>query len=164
MAIATSNWTDTRVETVKTLWLDGLSAAEIARRMGGTTRNAVIGKVHRLGLKGRGTPAEPGRVRRAARPIEPRAKRQPKPVRAHVPAPPRGIFICEPAPVRMDAPGSETVLTIRGSQCRWPIGDPSSESFTLCGRNKERGAYCCEHGQLAYRGAPVLATSLLKYA
>src|SRR6202051_4654018 len=57
-------WTDERVELLKKLWADGLSAAQIAAELGGITRNAVIGKVHRLGLSGRakstlGTPRKP---------------------------------------------------------------------------------------------------------
>src|SRR4029453_6321983 len=50
-------WTDERVELLKKLWADGLSASQIASRLGGVTRNAVIGKVHRLGLAGRATTA-----------------------------------------------------------------------------------------------------------
>ena len=46
-------WTDERVETLKKLWAEGLSASQIAAALGGVTRNAVIGKVHRLGLSGR---------------------------------------------------------------------------------------------------------------
>src|SRR5258706_16323610 len=46
-------WTDERVELLKKLWGDGLSASQIAGELGGITRNAVIGKVHRLGLSGR---------------------------------------------------------------------------------------------------------------
>ncbi|HEX9322035.1 MAG TPA: GcrA family cell cycle regulator, partial [Xanthobacteraceae bacterium] len=46
-------WTDERVELLKKLWADGLSASRIAAELGGVTRNAVIGKVHRLGLSGR---------------------------------------------------------------------------------------------------------------
>jgi len=48
-------WNDERVELLKKLWADGLSASQIAGRLGGVTRNAVIGKVHRLGLSGRAT-------------------------------------------------------------------------------------------------------------
>ncbi len=47
------SWTDERVETLKKLWTDGLSASQIAAELGGITRNAVIGKVHRLGMSGR---------------------------------------------------------------------------------------------------------------
>ena len=49
------SWTDDRVEMLKKLWGEGLSASQIAGRLGGVTRNAVIGKVHRLGLSGRAT-------------------------------------------------------------------------------------------------------------
>src|SRR5215470_8051732 len=51
------SWTDERVELLKKLWSDGLSASQIAAQMGGVTRNAVIGKVHRLSLSGRARPA-----------------------------------------------------------------------------------------------------------
>jgi GcrA cell cycle regulator len=47
------NWTDERVEKLKKLWADGLSASQIAAQLGGVSRNAVIGKVHRLNLPGR---------------------------------------------------------------------------------------------------------------
>ena len=53
------SWTDERVETLKKLWIDGLSASQIAKQLGGVTRNAVIGKVHRLGLAGRAVPSRP---------------------------------------------------------------------------------------------------------
>ena len=47
------SWTDERVETLKTMWSEGKSASQIAKELGGVTRNAVIGKVHRLGLSNR---------------------------------------------------------------------------------------------------------------
>ena len=59
------SWTDERVELLKKLWTEGLSASQIASRMGGVTRNAVIGKVHRLGLSGRATPTRAARPRPA---------------------------------------------------------------------------------------------------
>ena len=60
------NWTDERVELLRKLWADGLSASQIAAQMGGVSRNAVIGKVHRLKLSGRGkqTSSQP-RVKKA---------------------------------------------------------------------------------------------------
>ena len=67
-------WTDERVEMLKKLWADGLSASQIAKQLGGVTRNAVIGKVHRLGLSGRATPSRP--VRRPA--PTPRTTREPR--------------------------------------------------------------------------------------
>ena len=59
-------WTDERVELLKKLWAEGLSASQIAGRLGGVTRNAVIGKAHRLGLKGRPSPIK----RQANKPVE----------------------------------------------------------------------------------------------
>ena len=47
------SWTDERVETLKKMWNEGQSASQIAKELGGVTRNAVIGKVHRLGLSNR---------------------------------------------------------------------------------------------------------------
>ena len=65
------SWTDERVELLKKLWTDGLSASQIAAQLGGVTRNAVIGKVHRLNLSGRAKPppARRGRARRSSFPL-----------------------------------------------------------------------------------------------
>ena len=65
-----AGWTEDRVGALKKLWLEGQSASQIAKALGGgVTRNAVIGKVHRLGLSGRATPSQPSRtVFRAPRP------------------------------------------------------------------------------------------------
>jgi GcrA cell cycle regulator len=162
-------WTDERVETLKKLWQDGLSASQIAKQLGGVTRNAVIGKVHRLGLSGRATPSKP------ARPVF----KAPRPARATVaPSAPRRIAepmvaTPAPAPVRYvdEAPGSATVLTLGAHMCKWPIGDPASDNFTFCGRRIGEGPYCVEHAQVAYQpsqakkrsGATELARSLRRY-
>ena len=104
-------WTDERVENLKKLWQDGLSASQIAKQLGGVTRNAVIGKVHRLGLSGRATPSKPARPvfkaprpqRAVAQPAAPRRIAEPLVAQAPVPAPVRYID---------EAPGSATVLTV----------------------------------------------------
>ena len=84
------NWTDDRVEQLKNLWTEGLSASQIARALGGVTRNAVIGKVHRLGLAGR---ASPSRSDRPRLPIAPKVS-----MRSHVPPAP----IVEEDPLTFD--------------------------------------------------------------
>ncbi len=173
-------WTDERVETLKKLWLDGLSASQIAKQLGGVTRNAVIGKVHRLGLSGRATPSQP------QRPVF-KAPRAPRPAVAAAPAPRRpaepvvieaAAAIAAPASAVPavaafnEEPGSATVLTLGAHMCKWPIGDPSSDGFTFCGRRSEReGPYCSEHARVAYqpqqkksgKGATELARSLRRY-
>src|ERR1700689_3208048 len=75
------SWTDERVEQLKSLWTEGLSASQIARTLGGVTRNAVIGKVHRLGLAGRAPRP------RAERPRLPMAPKAPS-IRSHLPSAP----------------------------------------------------------------------------
>ncbi len=87
------SWTDERVETLKKMWAEGQSASQIAKELGGVTRNAVIGKVHRLGLSNRVGPggkdedeAEEAPVAAAPRP-EPVRTPPPEPVRAAEPAP-----------------------------------------------------------------------------
>jgi len=69
------SWTEDRVEVLKKLWAEGHSASQIAKELGGVTRNAVIGKVHRLGLSGRATPSRP--VKRPPRLARPKPRVQP---------------------------------------------------------------------------------------
>ena len=184
-------WTDERVETLKKLWLDGLSASQIAKQLGGVTRNAVIGKVHRLGLSGRAAPSQPvGTVFKAPRPARAPATaipvaRQVAPVVEAVveavAAPPKP----KPAPAvqtQAQAPsqaialaperGSATVLTLGARMCKWPIGDPSSDEFSFCGRrSSEDGPYCVDHARVAYQphhskkkaGSSDLARSVRRY-
>ena len=145
-------WTDERVESLKKLWLEGLSASQIAKQLGGVTRNAVIGKVHRLGLSGRAAPSQPQRsVFRAPRPA--RAPVAAAPVaRRPAPAP-----IAAPTQVALrEEPGSATVLTLGAHMCKWPIGDPSTDEFSFCGRRTggDEGPYCREHAQIAYQPQP----------
>ena len=134
------NWTDDRVEQLKNLWTEGLSASQIARALGGVTRNAVIGKVHRLGLAGRAAPA------RAERPRVPSAPRVS--FRHHVPPPP----VIEEEPIVFDDGSHATVLTINDRMCRWPIGDPAKDEFHFCGRAPRSGSpYCEAHARKAYQ-------------
>src|SRR5471030_2349535 len=143
-------WTDERVSTLKKLWLEGLSASQIAKQLGGVTRNAVIGKVHRLGLSGRAAPSQPQRPafkpQRVARPAIP----TPQAVRRVAMAPTLPV---EPIH-RIEEPGSATVLTLGAHMCKWPIGDPSTDNFSFCGRRTgEDGPYCIEHARVAYQPA-----------
>lgn len=87
------SWTDERVELLKKMWGEGQSASQIAKELGGVTRNAVIGKVHRLGLSNRAgagaTPAaKPAPATKSAKAAEkPKAEAKPKPAKAAEPAP-----------------------------------------------------------------------------
>jgi len=134
-------WTDERVDQLKSLWTEGLSASQIARVLGGVTRNAVIGKVHRLGLAGRAAPA---RVDRPRLPSAPRMHH----LRVREPELP----VVEEEPITLEDGSFVGVLTINDRMCRWPIGDPSGDEFHFCGRNPKSGSpYCEAHARKAYQ-------------
>jgi len=165
----TAGWTEDRVGALKKLWLEGQSASQIAKQLGGgVTRNAVIGKVHRLGLSGRAAPSQPART--TFRPSRPR------PAQAQAPSAPRRIEAAQPRPVPApvaapapDLPGTATVMTLGAHMCKWPIGDPGSAEFSFCGRRASEGVYCVEHARVAYQpamkknGANDLARQLRRY-
>lgn len=143
-------WTDERVEMLKKLWAEGHSASQIAKKIGGVTRNAVIGKVHRLGLSGRATPSRP-----ASRPTRTPKPRTPAPAKAKAPQAPRKApepIVKAPDPERLPNGEFATVLTLKDSMCKWPLGDPASGDFRFCGhRTKAGDAYCEAHAQIAYQ-------------
>ncbi|MGA0545319.1 GcrA family cell cycle regulator [Brevundimonas sp. VNH65] len=173
----TAGWTDDRVGALKKLWLEGQSASQIAKALGGgVTRNAVIGKVHRLGLSGRAAPSQPARTTTTAfRPTRPRPapQAQPAPRRAEAvqprPAAPAPAPVPSVSREILDLPGTATVMTLGAHMCKWPIGDPSSREFSFCGRRASEGVYCVEHARVAYQpqvkknGAGELARSLRRY-
>lgn len=146
------SWTDDRVATLTKLWADGLSASQIAAELGGVTRNAVIGKVHRLGLSGRAKPASsnPKRVKRARQPYtnKPRTSG-------------RGVAVRDgPSPsVRaaiedLEAPESKKLdlVDLTETTCKWPHGDPATDDFHFCGNTAKDGSpYCEYHCRMAYQ-------------
>jgi GcrA cell cycle regulator len=158
-------WTEERVSELKKLWAEGHSASQIAKRLGSVTRNAVIGKVHRLGLSGRATPSRP--VKRPPRLARP--KPTPMPRQASAPVARAGAALAvraEPAythaaqaeanvePKRLSNGDMVTVLTVKDSMCKWPIGDPADAAFGFCGHGAhENSPYCAEHARLAFQPA-----------
>ncbi|RTL52530.1 MAG: GcrA cell cycle regulator [Bradyrhizobiaceae bacterium] len=153
------SWTDDRVEQLKKLWESGLSASQIAAELGNITRNAVIGKVHRLGLSGRAkSPSSAAPRQRKTRPAQ-NMMRISRPVSrgntalAHV-----FETESEPDPVAFDnvVPMSQrrTLLELTEDTCHWPIGDPSSSEFFFCGGKAVASLpYCAHHSRVAYQPA-----------
>lgn len=141
-------WTEERVATLRKLWAEGLSASQIAKQLGSVTRNAVIGKVHRLGLAGRATPSRPAkRPVRVARPrvIGPTAPRL-RPANS-LPT----VVIPDLEPLKFADGKAASVLTLNESMCKFPIGDPNDADFAFCGRGAACGPYCQDHARLAYQ-------------
>ena len=154
------SWNDERVELLKKLWNDGLSASQIAAELGGITRNAVIGKVHRLGLSGRAK--SPSST--VPRPRKPRAPshmlRIGRATRGNTALAPIYELDIEPEPELIEniIPIGQrcNLLELNEEKCRWPIGDPGTPEFFFCGgRSIEGLPYCGYHSRVAYQ--PVAA-------
>lgn len=171
-----AGWTDERVELLKKLWMEGLSASQIAGELGdGVTRNAVIGKVHRLKLSARAKPTNTTpRARPAARPAARRIA-SPSSGMSHASAKPRPASMPRPqvmgATALAMAPDMDTdlyvapatqelfipedkrlnLLQLNEHTCKWPIGDPLTKDFYFCGQHSlETGPYCEFHSRRAY--------------
>ena len=168
--IGTSGWTDTRVDLLKTLWKDGLSAGDIAKELGGVTRNGVIGKVHRLNLSGR-------RKRRPRTPPPPRPACKPSRIAANsgmsdfravngatALKPPREVEYVEPLPDNVMAfPDRKTLLQLTEHTCRWSVGTPGSGDFFFCGGAVDDDQpYCAYHCRVAYAPKTRLDGRLVK--
>ncbi|MBO6550152.1 MAG: GcrA cell cycle regulator [Rhizobiales bacterium] len=157
------SWTDERVEILTKLWAEGLSASQIAGRLGGVTRNAVIGKVHRLGLSGRATTsrAKPARARKHKTARQSNSPRLGLFSNSNTAL--RSISTPQDAPkeepfrsqfVELEIPEEERVdlVDLKECQCRWPIGDPQDGNFHFCGKKKAEGSpYCEYHSAIAFQ-------------
>jgi GcrA cell cycle regulator len=150
-------WNDETISRLRALWDEGLSTAEIGRRLG-TTKNAVVGKAHRLDLPQRPTPirrAGSGKPRPPPRPRAPRLSDlaplgclKPAPAAAprRPPAPSQ-----PPLPRPTPAP-SAPPIPLGKVLCCWPIGEASTADFRFCDAPAVAGKpYCEEHCKLAYR-------------
>ena len=132
-------WSDDRVEQLKKLWEGGLSASQIAAELGNVTRNAVIGKVHRLGLSGRAkSPSSAAPRQRKARPAQ-QMMRVSRPVSRGNTALAHAFEVeVEPDPIAYDnvVPMSQrlSLLELNEATCHWPVGDPSQPGILLLRR------------------------------
>lgn len=159
-------WTNERVELLKKLWAQGLSASQIAAQLGGgITRNAVIGKVHRLKLSGRAKPVAASPLQRAAsqRAAQQRhrAKNNPSPLR------PKARFVGKPQTSPRLLPPPQPIedivvpvslnlllLNTTGQTCKWATSefDAPAQDIRFCGHKIFGGLpYCEYHSRLAYQ-------------
>ena len=164
-----SIWTDELVEQLLRLWEQGLSAKEIALKLGhGLTRNAVIGKIHRLRADGKAP------LRRQGTQPQAEASRKPAPRSrqggtADATPATAGALALKPEAEEKAAPVAEektaprlveretglvdNILDLNDKTCRWPIGEPDEDGFCFCGREPAQGLpYCQHHASIAYQG------------
>ena len=140
-------WTDERIAQLKAGWEGGMTASQIAEKLGEVTRNAVIGKAHRLGLEARPSPVK-GADSEVVAAVATAASAAPAATVAAVPATPR------PAPpkARSGKLARTTLLDLNEKVCKWPIGHPGETEFHFCGKPSQAGfPYCTEHCLLAYQ-------------
>jgi GcrA cell cycle regulator len=173
------SWTDERVEILKKMWGDGQSASQIAKELGGVTRNAVIGKVHRLGLSNRASgggskstkTAEPKAKAAPKQPTEAKASPQAEPAAETRPVPLRKPIIPAGQPLPPQPSANEispealakvsevektarkiSLMELTERTCKWPIGDPATEEFWFCGLPVQAGKpYCEAHVGVAFQ-------------
>ena len=173
------SWTDERVEILNKMWAEGNSASQIAKELGGVTRNAVIGKVHRLGLSNRATtttssksesktkssPKSSLRSKQKARKVdvaEPKSdnvtslRRQIIPAGQPLPPQPSVNEISPEALARVSEIEKKakklSLLELTEKTCKWPVGDPATEDFWFCGLATQSGKpYCEAHVGVAFQ-------------
>ncbi len=171
------SWTDERVGLLKKLWGEGQSASKIAKELGGVTRNAVIGKVHRLGLSNRTTSASKNdTVPKGGKKTEksgtkktktvvkgPEAisetipsRRQIIPAGQPLPPQPSANEISPEALARVSAIEKKakklSLLELTERTCKWPVGDPATPDFWFCGLPTQSGKpYCEAHVGVAFQ-------------
>jgi GcrA cell cycle regulator len=142
------SWTDEQIDLLTNLWKSGWSASQISRKLGGASRNAVLGKIYRLRLAGEQQLGRAGgpSVRSPSGPRKPRMSMR--------------AAVCEE-----QTPGLANIVTLEAHMCRWPIGDPQDSSFTFCGRSAS-GVYCGQHRAAAYtpQRRPAAAPNLARRA
>jgi GcrA cell cycle regulator len=173
------SWTNERVEILTKMWAEGNSASQIAKELGGVTRNAVIGKVHRLGLSNRATtstsnkseskikssPKSSSKAQQKARKIdaaEPKPnnvtslRRQIIPAGQPLPPQPSANEISPEALARVSEIEKQakklSLLELTERTCKWPVGDPATEEFWFCGLATQSGKpYCEAHVGVAFQ-------------
>jgi GcrA cell cycle regulator len=135
-------WTEEAIAKLRTLWAEGHSTAEIGRRLN-ISKNAVVGKAHRLNLPPRPSPIRRHEGESAPRPSAPKRAQGPTlpPLSASMGTPVPGLRAVMPTPK----------YSQRATPCCWPIGEPGKPSFHFCNAASAAGKpYCEEHAAIAY--------------
>src|SRR5262250_3286967 len=154
MPISPSTWSTDRIDQLRRCFDAGLTCSQIAREIG-VTRNAVIGKMNRMGLS-RPRDVLSAQMRRASKLARAKPERnwrrltiiaQRKMLREAYP-------VAEPEEIPIHNGRGCTLLELKQGQCRWPINEPGAENFCFCGNEVFAGlSYCAGHARIAYRGA-----------
>ena len=137
-------WTSEKVEKLKELWSKGHTASQIAEALGDTTRNAVIGKAHRLNLEAR-APSKQSTANKS-REVKQASKRAPQSMSR------KARFQSILLDKNFEAENPKALEELTEETCKWPIGHPNEEKFYFCGRKPEgEFPYCKLHVLYAFQ-------------
>ena len=148
-------WTPELVKELEKLWKKGLTTMEIGNQLG-LSKNAVVGKAHRLGLESRPSPIKYENVKRvASKAIHKKETTEESDVSGTSSSP---VFKSEPLPPEINIHKSKkhkgvALVDLKPNSCRWPEGDPKDPNFHFCGERVAPGKiYCPAHCAIAYTG------------
>jgi GcrA cell cycle regulator len=137
------SWTTEKVDKLKELWSKGHTASQIAEMLGDTTRNAVIGKAHRLDLEAR-APSKQSAV--------PRSRDNKQIKRTAAPTSRKAKFQSILLDKNFEPENPKSLENLTESTCKWPIGHPNEEKFYFFGRKPEgEFPYCKLHVLYAFQ-------------
>lgn len=155
-------WTEERVAELKRLCIEGKSFSQIAKTLGGISRNSAIGKAHRLGIVGPGAAIRQQASAPKARTPTPK---RPKPKTSRPIKDVATPGIIRPPVFFADDPASAngvSLIDLTVQMCRWPIGDPGRPGFHFCAEGRATaGPYCARHAAKASAGK-VTARDLIR--
>lgn len=145
-------WTDEKVEELCKLWDKGLTANEIAKKLG-VTKNAIVGKVHRLCLKARPSPIKPKteEAEELQKSLPYELEEEQSKVEETIEQETTEVVVEEVVKTEKNPDGIIKLVELDSHTCRWPVGDPRDDDFGFCGKKVRAGqTYCDEHSAMAY--------------
>ncbi len=148
-----SYWNEQTEHTLTTMWMDGFSATMIAQKLGDVSRSAVIGKVHRMGIKRSPTCKKKRFSKKKNKKKVVKAAKGMKIKKTRVARVLRPKFVAHPLPARrLDGDRPVTLIHLTKNMCRWPYGDPQKTDFHYCGHTSQNGKpYCKAHQHIAHQ-------------
>jgi len=142
-------WTNESVEQLRKMWSEGLTANEIAKKLG-VTKNAIVGKVHRLCLKARPSPIKSKDNVVETTVVQPETEIVSEEIYEDELIG-QSVELPQVSEQKVCKGNNVKLVDLDSHTCRWPLGDPRDDDFCFCGKKVRSGqTYCDEHSAVAY--------------